>query len=343
MNSIFGYKYDDLAKEYKIVRLQDKEYRNRSFFMGTSYSRPCPRDFDYCPQQGNELLNITGAGESIMRPYYSREGLHLPKDLFDCSNIEEIFEKYRYIRCEEWSVCTNSLEISKNIAESLTKTALQMPGINAKDKIDNFLPFFRNVYHFGSQAMMDSIEKIPQWQPLFSKKVFEAYRLCLTKNYNIKFQIDLMAQMCPIMAILSFESAQDNVDIASLINELQLQPLYKNLFKHLNMKYSSDSTDWSKAQEQKKQHMVIVNKEEKAEIDKTNREYRNNFYNNFLDMLRTMLKYDNGMFEPIGIDLFYYISRQKEKFEGKSLPRSAFFLFNKVASLVDEMMIINQE
>lgn len=336
INNIFNFKYDDLERKYNAVRLADKEIKNRSFFMGATYSRPFPGEKIISTETNARILNITGAGESNLRPYYTITGFGIPTSFFDFTDVEKIIGFYLNTVYETWNVCVSNKKCKDILFDKLKYSAISLPGNTLKEKFDMFLQFYRNVYHFGVQTIITSVEASMQWQPLYSKKAFKAFRMIFNKHCDIKFQLDLIAHMCPMLAVLPFESSADNENVKRFIDELYLDDMYKN------MKINIDTTSktWDESQKLKKQRAVTVNKDETEHISKDNDEYRKNFYNNLFDMLKVLLTAMDGAYEFIGLELYAYFTREKERFEGKGIPRSTQFMFNKIASIIDEMAII---
>lgn len=337
INRIFNYKYDVLPRSYEMKYLYKKEYRNRSFFMGQSYSRVAPIKNSYVGSDDAILLNFTGAGESNLRPYYSREGMALPERVFSDSKttVEGIVDLYVNLSCEAWNICTNDKNAQENLKKMMIDTINGMPGRSVREKVDNLLPFFRNVYHFGCQSMMDSIEKIPQWQPLYAKSACKAFKMIYSIHPDIKFQMDLIAEMCPLLAVIPFESKMDNDDVSALKDELFLDVLYKNM----SLDSVADPESLQKYRVARKNNNHTVNHQEEGIIEIANQKYWSNFYDRMLSMLKKLINFDKA-YEAMGLDLYAYITSEKEKHSGSYVPNTTQFIFNKIASIVDQISII---
>lgn len=333
LNNIFNYNYDNVGDVARVVKIEEKEKWNRSFFMGSSYSRPQIWDLICEHTEEDRCLRFTGAGEMILRPTLSSSLSNLVYN----KGVDEFIESL-LLTFENSIVDINSCK--EILVRQLKEILNELPGTCLKEKFNNHFFFFRNVYHFGMETIMDSIESdCEQWQPLWSPNALIAFRMCRQKYDNLKLQIDLIGRMNPILSVLPFESEKDNIEINKIKNVLSLSDSYKNV----KILFDENESKWKKAAEEKRNARKILNdKEEKGQIEEENRKYRDSFYEHLFTAFSKLMIYKNGIYaKSIGLDLFYFLSQEKKKYEGKNIPRSTQFMFNKIISLIDEIEIVD--
>ena len=283
LNNMFKLDYDTLPEDYYVVAIKEKELRNRSFFLGTSYSQSYP--WFLCHKGEKNKLKLTGAGgEAIFRPYFP----HLYTNLLYCEDQSEFV--IDLIESFENSIIDVNL-FRDTLTNEFSRTLNILPGNNLKEKFDNHYMFFRNVYHFGLKSILDSTESCTeQWQPLWSKEAIIPFRMVFNKYCNFKFQIDLIAQLNPILAILPFESNEDNDERERIKDELLLNDVYKSIF----IQYNDDSKKWERANMEKASNRIIVNKEENEHISALNKQYLEDFYSMFAVAIRKLILFGGG-------------------------------------------------
>lgn len=330
LNNLCGYKYDDLTAVYEMELLEEKEYRNRSFFMGNSYSRPFPWELSYdINAKENKYIRLTGAGEVILRATMAAYFPNLPYD----SGCDEMLQAF-LVSFENSIIDTEKCrcEVKKQINLVLD----EIMGQSLKERFNNHYLYFRNVYHFGMETIMDCQEGVEQWQPLWSSNALKAFKMTFGKFNYLKFQMDLIAELNPILVHIPFENEADNKQIESMGSVGDL--------RYANMEFLLDSSesDWKMAQEKKQNNRKIINSEESERIEAANKKYLDTFYDNFEQVLKKLLKYENGKYgDLVGLDLFYYLDSERGKYKNtKSIPRSSWFIYNKLCSIVDQIDII---
>ena len=163
--------------------------------------------------------------------------------------------------------------------------------------------------------------------------------MCVKKDMGIKFHLDILSELCPILAVLPFENKKDNAKFARLKNTLMLD----NQFKNLKIIYNKNPARWSAANKTRNERRCIVNSEEEPDIKKKNEEYWANYFNNMLKSLKKLLMCENGAYKDFGLDLFYYITHEKENFNKKEVSRRVQWLYNKITSITDQIDIVDSE
>ena len=328
LNNLCGYKYDDLPAVYEMALLEEKEKRNRSFFMGNSYSRPFPWELSFDVKSKGKYIRLTGAGEGILRPVLAVSFPDLPYD----KESGEMLEAF-LISFENSIIDTDKCrdEVKRQVNLSLD----EIMGQSLIERFNNHYLYFRNVYHFGMQTIMDCQEGIEQWQPLWSPSALKAFKMVFNKFSYLKFQMDLIAELNPILVKIPFENEADNKELE------RMESVGDS--RYINMRFFLDTSEsnWKMAQENKQNNKEIINSEKLVSMEIINKQYLDTFYDNFEKMLKRLLVYDKGKYcDLVGLDLFYHLDKERHQYNGRSIPRSSWFVYNKLCSIVDQIDII---
>lgn len=183
------------------------------------------------------------------------------------------------------------------------------------------------------------MEKFQSWAPLYTKTSLLAYKMAMRKFGGIKFQLDQIAKLCPLMAVIPFESESDNKEFEEIKDTLLIDDMYK----YMRITMDNNSDEWERAKKEKAERSVTLNEDEKKAILAENAKYNDLFYEKMLDVLKKLLSYKDGAFGLLGIDLFSYITSQQEINKGKPIPRRDKWLYNKLISVVDQIEIIEAD
>lgn len=336
LNNIYDFDYDDLSAEYKMVEMSKKDVSARSSFMGTSYSRPVSWDLE-ANSKGKikNIVNLTGAGgDASLRPSFSSYFPDLQYD--DQEKLVKQFANYYVNSIVNYSVCERSFK--KMIRQAFS----EIHASNLHMKLNHHYLYFRNVYHFGIQTILDSQEGgSEQWQPLQSKAAFKTHNMMLRVFGNTKFQFDLIAKLNPLLAVLPFESKSDMAEKAKIKDTLIVDQRFKDITIHLN----DDRNKWEQAKKSKASSRKIVNSsDELKEILLTNSEKGKALYNDLVVRFRELMQYKDGVYKDlIGIDLYYWIKCQEKSVSVNNISRSVRFIYNKIVSVIDQINIIENK
>lgn len=339
LNNIFNYKYDDVARAYILETARQKELMYRSFYLGNNYEYTTYTTLKNT--EPNKCINLIGAGELVIRSYLSHGGFSLPDEVFEVGDEKYIVDKIIEVNTERCNSISNNEVLIKKLRSNLLKAMAEMPGATLKERIDHIALFYRNVYHFGSTVTIEStaMEKFQSWAPLYTKTSLLAYKMAMRKFGGIKFQLDQIAKLCPLMAVIPFESESDNKEFEEIKDTLLIDDMYK----YMRITMDNNSDEWERAKKEKAERSVTLNEDEKKAILAENAKYNDLFYEKMLDVLKKLLSYKDGAFGLLGIDLFSYITSQQEINKGKPIPRRDKWLYNKLISVVDQIEIIEAD
>ncbi|MDE7363233.1 MAG: hypothetical protein K2N38_15025 [Oscillospiraceae bacterium] len=339
LNNIFNYKYDDIARTYLLETARQKELVYRSFYLGSSYEYTTYTTLKNT--EPNKCINLIGAGEYILRSYYAHGVLALADEVYASDDIEYIVDKIIEVNTERCNSISNNEMLTQKLRSILLKAMSEMPGATLKERVDHIALFYRNVYHFGSTVTLEStaMEKFQSWTPLYTKTSLLAYKMSMRKVGGIKFQLDQIAKLCPLMAVIPFESESDNKEFEDIKDTLLLNDMYK----HMRITLDNDPSEWERAKKEKAERAVQLNNDEKESILAENAKYNDQFYEKMLDVLKKLLSHKDSAFGILGIDLFCHIISQQKINKGKPIPRRDKWLYNKLISVVDQIEIIGED
>lgn len=312
INNIYGYEYDDVPNDIKILSLKDADMIERSFFIGQYYSHNLLNAYTY-----SKAIRCVGAmGEAIYRTVYSR--------LINSSNSglkEYIDDAFLWLN-------SNSIVSYEKVFEKFHKyfyeELSEIGGYSSSEKIDRFYLELRHGYHFSIMHPLKSCNRT--WYPLQSKKIFLLQHLLYDSLSNIELQIDIINKLNPLLIWIPFENKQDNDAFNSIKDTIET----KEVFKNINIANEKDRSNYSKAYVDKNKNKKIIggNQFNQEYLDIDMKVYTACLYN-----LKKLFKYIPYIKHEIGIDLYTYIVKYKSN---KSKIR---FIYNKITSLIDQIEI----
>lgn len=331
LNHLHEFPYNTLPEKVKKISLLEKDLRNRSITMGVSFSRPLPWVYEYEGDSKSRARLIGAGGEALMRPAYSMFYPYADYTSKD-SLVTDIL-----LGCNNGILDFNKEIINKTMHDIVETGLSEVGGQDTYERLNNYYLYFRNVYHFGLQSMIDSMEGPDElWSPLFSKSAMRAWHMVCSKFCGLQFQIDLMNDMEPMLLSVPFESIQDNREMEKLQKNGSIK---KDINCNIDLNY--DDKKWKEANEKIFKNRVVLNQEELIKIDQKNEVMYKNYYNILLKRLNKILHYDKRFKENLGLELYTFITKaQNEQIKGLKTG-DLVYLYNKITSLSDIINIIN--
>ena len=332
LNKLYNFKYNDLPEQLRSVYYTEKSNAYRSFFMGTTYSRPASWNFLPANSDSKSIVHLTGAGEAFYRPLFPAYYPHITYDGDENDLADQI------------SSCFNNgiidlKKVSEQFKIQLLSALNDVPGDTLYERFNYLYLCFRNTYHFGTQALLDCQQSnFIQWQPLQSKTAFNVLYKVLDDFRSIKFQIDLLAELNPVLVSIPFESQEDNNKVKELIDKIVIE----EKFKALNIKLDEDDSDWKNANMRKKSNITIINKKDIEKNEIFNKNMTLDLYNEMMQSFKKMCNYNKQIYcDKIGIELYAYLVYLKKYINCKTPPRSMQFMYNKILSVTDQLDLLN--
>lgn len=331
LNHLHSFLYDDCSATLKIENIKSKWQQRRSAYLSTIFSYDIPWEFrrtaDYAP-----YLQLTGAGGGMLFcAYYpmnfvpvSYEGLDQMVDSIAALNNNSIV-KYKKVAPYMKTVFREGLQ--------------EVIGDTLYEKLNNYYLYFRNTYHFGPEVLYNWTEgQREQWCPLYSKTAFSIRQMVNQEFKGIRFSLDLINQLSPILLNVPFNDPKYNSELAQL---METDPELNKDYRNVQIEQNMDTTEWDVAKEIKAQKRCIVNSEEQERIKLENVQLRNEFYDTAMRRLNKMLHYDKRFKKVLGLDLFLKFYENKERIIDKKPLRDLSFLFHKITAVTDLIDLID--
>lgn len=332
LNNLHHFKYDDKGQVLKVTDLQVITTQLRSITIGTCFCRSIPWEYTAVKKENIvDKVKLFAGGEQILRPTYS--------DYFpyvDYNTPESISETV--------SVAWNNGEtdyqlLKEGINTSLSRGLREVLCLDNYERFNEHCMYFRNVYHFGVEAMIDSIYNDCEiWSPLYSKNVGRTWHMVCGRFRNMRFQIDIIDKLCPALLKVPFELAEDRKKFEE-IRETDKELDRRLDFIELMMDYNDE--EWREAKERKRSNNVILDYKDCSEIIKKNEEFMNEYGDVMLYRLNKIIHYDQLFSEKLGIYLYSFLS-QNCVGQGKNISRNVVMICNKITSVYDLINIVEE-
>lgn len=319
INSIYKYPYNNLEEKLEYLKLKDADALNRSYYMGTYFSKSLINNV----LKDNNVQQLLGAcGEIIARPYISRK--YIGTNLEKCKNVE----KFVSLLYEDYSpfikVC--SFSTSKNFKKYLSDELLEQPGSTNFESLDRLYLSYRHGYHFDS--ILTIMGRIHQ-MPLQSQKMLEIHHMAFVAHSSIRLQLDMIYLINPILLMIEFDSAKDNFDFLNIKDKLINED---NRFDKAYLPIYSEIDKWKKAE-------FIRNNRKKILVkpDVSQAEQNAIIYQKLLKNFRELIYLYPILGDCIGLSLYYCIKNLSEN------DRKTQYWYNKVTSLLDQSLIFKKK
>lgn len=278
-----------------------------------------------------DKVKLFAGGEQILRPTYSD---YFP--YIDYNTPESISKSVS----AAWNNGETDYQILKaSIDKTLSRGLKEVLCQDNYERFNAHCMYFRNVYHFGVESMIDSIYNDREiWSPLYSKNVGKTWHMVRSRFRNMRFQIDIIDRLCPVLLKVPFESVDDNKEFER-IKETD-QELDKRFdFVEFMMDYNDE--EWREAKERKRRDNVILDWDDCSEIIKENEKFINEYGDVMLYRLNKIIHYDKLLSEKLGIYLFSFLSKNCVG-QGKKISRNAVMICNKITSVYDLIDIVEE-
>ncbi len=319
INSIYKYPYNNLEEKLEYLKLKDADALNRSYYMGTYFSKSLINNL----LKDNNVQQLLGAcGEIIARPYISRK--YIGTNLEKCKDVE----KFVSLLYEDYSplikVCSSST--SKNFKKYLSDELLEQPGLSNFESLDRLYLSYRHGYHFDSIL---TIMGRSHQMPLQSQKMLEIHHMAFVAHSSIRLQLDMIYLINPILLMIEFDSAKDNSDFLDIKDKLINED---NRFFKAYLPISDEMDKWKKAEITRNNRKKIL-----VKPDVSQAEQNAIIYQELLKNFKYLIYLYPVLGDCVGLSLYYCIKNLNEN------DRKTQYWYNKVTSLLDQSLIFKKK
>lgn len=324
INGIYGLEYDDLPQVRKMLSIEEADQMMRSFYMGTYFSFN-PYQFML---QDYKNLSLNGAcGEILARPYIARKYFGTLID--DNRDVKKVAN---YIWGDFAANIVAADSESASDFEKYVGTELrQIPVSNILEAYDRIYLQYRHGYHFDQVLNYATGRMV--WMPMQSKAAFTLHHLIFSEYKNIKLELDLIAQLNPILLSIEFDSDQDNSDYRMVEHDLLVED---ERFFAIYTDGKEDMKRWEIARQQRNESTQYLydTLEEKAVIEEQYERTTEMLYLALLRNFHELMLYCPTLRRRLGVALYYYITSQKDNL------KMTQYMYNKITSLLDQIRLI---
>ena len=326
INGIYGIDYDNLPQILQTLKISEADQMMRSFYLGTYFS--------FNPHTSivkeNKDISLNGAcGEILARPYMARKYFG---SLIDGSKSSKKVAIYLWGDFSA-NIVAADLDTAHDFEKYLCEELEKLPVKDLLEAYDRIYLQFRHAYHFDQLLQYATGRVI--WMPMQSKTAFILHHLTFTKFKSIRLQLDLIAELNPLLLSIEFDSQLDNQDYDKLANDLAIED---ERFLCISTEGKKDILRWEAARQQQNANRKYIYACS-SEREQLNEEYQKRselLYRALLRNFRILMLDCSELRERIGVALYYYITNQKDN------PKNIQYMYNKVTSLVDQLKIVNE-
>lgn len=326
INENYRYKYDNIPEKIEVLSPKGLYEDTASYYMGTYYSYNYP----YFKVRRDETIRLTGGGgEVIARPYYSRAYLNTDLDIEDPEFfVNKYFDALGYL-----SVLGKNSNIHDISKELFLEELKLIPGTSAIEKFDLHYLYHRNGFHFSEGLRVDTSG--PEFAILQSKSAFQIKKRTFAQHKSIKFQLDLMSALNPLLSQYPYESDKDNSAKASLGSSLVPVPEY---LASLSLQISDEREAWIAAQDEK-QLSKSVESDNYEGYKEQHRKLLDNRLKDIVSALHLICGDDDALAESFAAPIYYYA---KQNFKGQDSSVQFQSLHTKIMSLAHQLVITSR-
>ena len=330
LNHLHKLNYKKSSYRGKLRDVNQAAKRERSATLGVCFSRGLPYEYIGTDSEKREI-KLIGTGEQVLRPNFS----HIFQNM-DYSSISNMVSGV----CKNYNNGNLNVEnIDIELVDLLTEGLTEILGSDNYRVFNNHCLYLRNVYHFGLEAMLDSLNNnFEEWAPLYTKTSERLFQSVCTKYKNMRLQIEMIDKLCPILLKVPFEAANDNREFAEIVAKSNC---LDKRFDATEISLSDDDTEWKEAQKIYRENRVIQRNDGDDEISKRNMEYYENIYSDVIKKFNRIIHYNKMFNDKLGLDIFIYLTRNKNSF-GKNMSRDIVFMCNKINALNDIINILEE-
>lgn len=324
INGIYGLEYDNLPQVHKMLSIEEADQMMRSFYMGTYFSF---NPYQFMLKDYNNLSLNGACGEILARPYIARKYFGTLID--DNRDVKKVAN---YI----WgdfaaNIAAADLDSAHDFEKYISAELMQIPVLNILEAYDRIYLQFRHGYHFDQVLNYATGRMI--WMPMQSKSAFTLHHLTFSECKNIKLELDLIAQLNPMLLSIEFDSEQDNADYKMVERDLMVED---ERFVSIHTDGKEDMKRWEIARQQRNQNTQYVydTLEEKTVIQEQYERKTEMLYLALLRNFHELMLYCSVLRKRLGVALYYYITGQKDN------PKTTQYMYNKITSLLDQIKLI---
>lgn len=325
INSIYGYDYNDCPVTVEYVKYKNSSDFLRSFYMGTYYTH----NPSITANTIESSISLSGGcGEIVARPIADRTMLFNTIAEY-CENEDEMAT---FVATEISNNCVAAINNAKiDFSTYLLDELKAIPVRNLIQRFDKFYLYYRNLYHFSVVSRWQT-GKIT-WTPIQSVPAFKLHYLTQAKFKNIKYEIDLIAQLNPILANIRYNKPRDQEEFINIRDTLeQNDPRFRNI----NITGSDDIARWQKAENYRKKNSVYVqSRNERIQITTEANDYKQIIFSSLLKNFRELMIRCPQLRDNIGVALYKNLSTiilSKQKLNN---------MYNKITSLLDQVRLMD--
>ncbi|MCD7728975.1 MAG: hypothetical protein LUI60_03590, partial [Clostridia bacterium] len=233
----------------------------------------------------------------------------------------------------------NIEKIQAMVEKAIEKSLSQVLGVDIQEKINNQYSYYRNVYHFGLEFILnESRTKEYFYAPLYNKTVAETWHIVGNSFAHLQFQYEIIDQINPILLNVPFESQEDNQVLKRLRQLPEVD--FDHRFDNINLTLNTDDTDWREAMRKRNGSSKTIPCKDDAEIKQDNDYYYEKFYETAMKRLNKIVHY-NPMFNAyMGEELYIFLTNNKQSMSSPKMHRDIVSICNKITSLSDIIDII---
>lgn len=326
INGIYGLEYDNLPQVHKMLSIKEADQMMRSFYMGTYFSS---NPFQFALKDYNNLSLNGACGEILARPYIARKYFGTLID--DNRDVKKVAN---YI----WgdfaaNIIAADLDSAHDFERYISTELMQIPVSNILEAYDRIYLQFRHGYHFD-QVLNYAMGRMI-WMPMQSKTAFVLHHLTFSKYKNIKLELDLIAQLNPMLLSIEFDSDQDNADYRMVEHDLMVED---ERFFAIHTDGKEDMKRWEIARRQRNESTQYLydDSEDKSIIQEQYKRKQELLYSALLRNFHELMLYCSMLRKRLGVALYYYITSQKDN------PKTTQYMYNKISSLLDQVKLIKE-
>lgn len=319
LNSIYKYPYNILSEDIKYIELKEADALNRSYYMGTYFSKSLINNLAI----NKNVQQLLGAcGEIIARPYISRKymGTNVERAKDMKKFVSLIYEDYAYLI----KVCGRMT--SGNFKKYLKEELMQQPGTSNLECLDRQYLSYRHGYHFDT--ILTILGRNHQ-MPLQSQKMLEIHHMAFNVHRSIRLQLDMIYLINPILLMIPFDSKFDNFDFDKIKDKLIN---YDSRFYNVNLPVEEEKELWKKAE-----ILRIKNKKILVKSEVTAAQQSEIIYSALLYNFKKLMLSEPNINNYIGLSLYHCIKSLKPN------DKKIVYWYNKITSLLDQCVIFKRK
>lgn len=334
LNHLHSFQYDNVGDTLQIVDMRKRLLERRSVYLGTLFSHTMPSKYERCSEQASRL-QLTGAGGDMLL----HADFHMAFPDINCESLKKLVDSF----CRLYNNgIVNYKRIKPYIYNLIEEGIGEVIGTNPFERLNNYYLYFRNAYHFGPEVLFPWMETSrEQWSPLYSKKGFLIRQMVSQKFTGIRFSLDLINELAPVLLKAPFSNQKYNRELETF---LEKNPSLNKEVRNIKIDLNYDETQWIEAKKEKIESRNLKSSiEEQIEADELEKEIIDRFYESALGKLNKMLKYDRKMEKELGLDLYLKFKENETLLKHKRPSREFVFLYNKIESVVDLIDVIEEK